>query len=212
MTDSTGRLITIEGIEGAGKSSNVQWIQSLLEGAGKKVLCTREPGGTPLGEEIRTLLLDHRAEGMNATSELLLLFAARAEHLAQRIRPALERGDWVLCDRFTDATYAYQGEGRKLSPMPIQTLEALVQGGLRPHLTLLLDLPVEVGLARTGRRGQPDRFEQEKIDFFRRVRIGYQALAVRESQRIRIVDATSPLAQVQDQIKGILMAYLDAME
>jgi len=204
-----GRFITLEGIEGAGKSCNLAWIQSLLEGAGKTVLCTREPGGTPLGEEIRALLLGHRAEGMDATCELLLLFAARAEHLTQRIRPALARGDWVLCDRFSDATHAYQGGGRGLDPAAIRTLETLVQGDLRPHLTLLLDLPVELGRARAGRRSSPDRFEQEMTAFFRRVRASYRGTAAAEPQRVRLIDAARPLPEVQGEMARILAAFLE---
>jgi len=204
-----GRFITLEGIEGAGKSCNLAWIQSLLEGAGKTVLCTREPGGTPLGEEIRALLLGHRAEGMDATCELLLLFAARAEHLTQRIRPALARGDWVLCDRFSDATHAYQGGGRGLDPAAIRTLETLVQGDLRPHLTLLLDLPVELGRARAGRRSSPDRFEQEMTAFFRRVRASYRGIAAAEPQRVRLIDAARPLPEVQGEMARILAAFLE---
>lgn len=209
MTDTAGRFITLEGIEGAGKSCNLAWIQSLLEAAGKTVLCTREPGGTALGEEIRALLLGHRAEGMDAISELLLLFAARAEHLARRIHPALARGEWVLCDRFTDATYAYQGGGRGLDCAPIRALETLVQGGLRPHLTLLLDLPVALGLARAGQRSRPDRFEQEATAFFQRVRMGYREIAAAEPQRVRVIDASRPLPEVQGEIARILTSFLE---
>ena len=146
----SGRFITLEGGEGVGKSSNLEFIRRHLEAAGKAVIVTREPGGTPLGEQVRGLLLDHRHNGMSADAELLLMFAARAEHLAQVIRPALAAGRWVLCDRFTDATYAYQGGGRGIATERIAVLETWVQGDLRPDLTLLLDAPVAVGMARAG--------------------------------------------------------------
>jgi dTMP kinase len=208
VIDATGRLITLEGIEGAGKTCNLDWIQSQLESAGKVVLHSREPGGTPLGEDIRALLLGHRTEGMAAISELLLLFAARAEHLAQVIQPALARGEWVVCDRFTDASYAYQGGGRGLDRATIGQLERLVQAGLQPHLTLLLDVPVEVGLERAGRRSTLDRFERETVDFFQRVRANYRERAAAEPERIRLIDAALPLTQVQDAIHRIISDFL----
>jgi dTMP kinase len=207
---SEGRFITVEGIEGAGKSTNLDFVQGLIESAGVEVVRTREPGGTPLGEELRALLLDHRDDGMDETAELLLMFAARAEHLSRRIRPALAQGRWVLCDRFTDATYAYQGGGRGLDGGLIQTLEQLVQGSLRPHLTLLLDLPGCLGLERAGRRSAPDRFEGENLAFFERVRAAYLAIAAAQPQRVRVIDAGRPLAQVRAELAQVVGKLLDA--
>lgn len=195
-----GRFITVEGGEGVGKTTNLGYIRAALENAGKMVQSTREPGGTPLAEQIRGLLLDPLNTGMSADCELLLVFAARAEHLAKVIQPSLESGQWVLCDRFTDATYAYQGGGRGLSRVRISELETLVQGVLRPDLTLLLDVPVEIGLARAGERGSLDRFEQEQTGFFERVRQAYLERAAAAPERYRVIDASLPLAQVQTQI------------
>ncbi|GAB4302411.1 MAG: dTMP kinase [Thiohalomonadaceae bacterium] len=203
-----GRFITLEGGEGAGKSSNLEHIHRRLSAAGKLVIRTREPGGTPLGEQLRALLLDRSQSAMVADTELLLMFAARAQHLGELIVPALERGDWVLCDRFTDATYAYQGGGRGIDPERIRVLEQWVQRGLRPDLTLLLDLPVEQGLQRAGTRSDPDRFEQEQGDFFRRVRDAYRARAAQEPERFRLIDASRSLPEVQAQIDQVLDAYL----
>jgi dTMP kinase len=200
----------VEGIEGAGKSTNLDFAQSLIEEAGRTLVRTREPGGTPLGEELRRLLLAHRSGGMDETAELLLMFAARAEHLSRRILPALARREWVLCDRFTDATYAYQGGGRGLDTARIHALEELVQGALRPDLTLLLDLPPDLGLARARGRSTPDRFERETVDFFARVRSRYLALAEAEPQRVRVIDAARPLEQVQDAIRAALQPLLAA--
>lgn len=204
-----GRFLTLEGGEGAGKSTNLAFVHARLVAAGRRVVVTREPGGTSLGEEIRALLLGHRASGMDGLAELLLMFGARAEHLAQVIRPALARGDWVLCDRFTDATYAYQGGGRGLDPACIAQLESLVQGELRPDLTLLLDLPVAVGLARAGRRSDPDRFERESAAFFERVRAAYLERARAEPLRYRVIDAAQPLARVQAEIAAAVEALGD---
>ena len=199
-----GKFITVEGIEGVGKTTNIDFIHKLLLAAGHDVVLTREPGGTLLGEAIRGLLLDPEYTGMDSTCELQLMFAARAEHLAKVVRPALETGRWVLCDRFTDATYAYQGGGRGISTDTIARLESLVQGDFRPDLTLLLDVPVEVGLARAGKRGALDRFEQEQVEFFERVRQCYLGMAREHPGRYRVVDASQPLQQVQDQLAGIL--------
>ena len=204
----TGRFITIEGTEGAGKSSNIGFVQAILEAAGKTVVLTREPGGTPLGEAIRDLLLDHRGDGMAADTELLLMFAARAEHIAHRIRPALYQGQWVLCDRFTDATYAYQGGGRGIDTERIAALEHWVQGNLRPDLTIFLDVPVDVGLARARRRSSPDRFEREERAFHEAVRVAYLRIAAREPARVQVVDATQPLARVQAGLRRVLDAFL----
>ncbi len=196
----TGKFITLEGIEGAGKSSCMAVIHELLLAAGQKVLLTREPGGTPLGEDLRELLLGHKHTGMADDSELLLMFAARAEHLRNKIEPALGNGTWVLCDRFTDATYAYQGGGRKLDMQRIKQLEDWVQQGLRPDLTLLLDLPVATGLERAGKRSAPDRIELEADNFFQRVRNAYLNIATAEPTRVKIIDASRDLSEVTLQL------------
>ncbi|WP_295412808.1 dTMP kinase [uncultured Thiodictyon sp.] len=191
-----GRFITFEGIEGAGKSSQIAPLADWLSAQGQPVVTTREPGGSPIAERIRTLLLDRTNTGMSGTAELLLVFAARAEHLAQAITPALSAGTWVLCDRFTDATYAYQGGGRGIAAERIAILEDLVQGTLRPDLTLVFDLPPAVGLARARGRGEPDRFEAERLHFFEATRAVYLARAAADPGRYRVVDATQPLAEV----------------
>jgi len=198
---SRGRFITVEGVEGAGKSTCIGYIRDSLINAGKQVLVTREPGGTGLSEEIRDLLLAHRQEGVAVETETLLMFAARAEHLARVIRPALAAGQWVLCDRFTEATYAYQGGGRGLARERIEVLEQWLQGDLRPDIVLLLDIPVRIGLERAAQRSARDRFESEDPAFFERVRAAYLDQAHRHPQRFRIIDASGELAQVQHQIK-----------
>lgn len=200
----SGLFITLEGPEGAGKSTNRDYLAMCLRAAGIEVLLTREPGGTPLAERIRELLLAPSDEAMAADTELLLVFAARAQHLAQVIRPALARGCVVLCDRFTDATYAYQGGGRGLSQQRIAELERFVQGDLRPDLTLLFDLPVEQGLARAVARGRLDRFEQEQRSFFEAVRQTYLQRAALAPQRYRLLDASQSLQQVQAAIDGLV--------
>ncbi|OLS62183.1 dTMP kinase [Pseudomonas putida] len=200
----SGLFITLEGPEGAGKSTNRDYLAGHLRDQGLDVLLTREPGGTPLAERIRELLLAPSDEKMDADTELLLVFAARAQHLAQVIRPALARGAVVLCDRFTDATYAYQGGGRGLSVERIATLERFVQGGLQPDLTLLFDLPVEVGLSRAAARGRLDRFEQEGQAFFEAVRQAYLERAKADPQRYRLIDAAQPLAAVQQSLDGLV--------
>ena len=202
-----GKFITVEGIEGVGKTTNIDFIHQQLQVAGRDVVLTREPGGTPLAEAIRGLLLDPAYTGMDSTCELQLMFAARAEHLAKVVWPALEQGQWVLCDRFTDATYAYQGGGRGIDSGVIARLEELVQGDFRPDLTLLLDVPVEIGLARASKRGALDRFEQEKVAFFERVRNAYLEMAQRSPDRYRVIDASLPLNDVQNQIAAILSTY-----
>lgn len=201
------KFITLEGIEGVGKTSNRDYIRDLLEATGKPCIVTREPGGTALGEALRELLLQHAQEKISDDAELLLMFAARAEHLHKVIRPTLAAGKYVLCDRFTEATYAYQGGGRRLSMDKIAELEKLVQGDLRPDLTIILDAPVEVGRERAGQRSAPDRIEQEKNDFFERVRSAYLDLAFRHPERVCTVDANQPLAQVQQQIRQQLQAH-----
>lgn len=202
-----GKFITLEGIEGMGKTSNLEYIRSLLEETGEECVVTREPGGTPLGEALRTLLLDHTNDDMNPDAELLMMFAARAEHLKKVILPALHAGKCVLCDRFTEATYAYQGGGRGLDITKIAELEILVQGELRPDLTIILDAPVPIGRSRAGKRSAPDRIEKEKDNFFERVRESYQEMANHYPHRICLIDASQCLEDVQAQIKQQLHEY-----
>ncbi|HSG02971.1 MAG TPA: dTMP kinase [Marinobacterium sp.] len=199
-----GKLITLEGGEGVGKSTNLAFIQHTLESAGIELLVTREPGGTELAEKIRTLLLAPSEEPVAELTELLLVFAARAQHVEQRIRPALERGVWVLCDRFIDATYAYQGGGRAMSLEVIAQLEQMVLTDMKPDMTLLLDLPVELGMARARARADLDRFEQEQMGFFEAVRATYLARAAAEPARVAVIDAAPALDAVQLQIKRAL--------
>jgi dTMP kinase len=199
----TPRFITLEGPEGGGKSTNQAFVRDWLQQRGCQVVTTREPGGTPLGESIRGLLLDPDG-GMASDTELLLMFASRAEHLAARILPALQDGQWVVCDRFTDATYAYQGGGRGIPDARIAALETWVQGELRPDLTLVLDVPGAIGDQRVAQRGARDRFEQERAEFFDRVRRSYLDLAKRAPERYRVIDAGTPLAQVQQDIAKVL--------
>ena len=208
MKEERGLFITVEGVEGAGKSTQLSFIDSYLRAAGISLVVTREPGGTPLAEEIRELLLRPRDAGMAPTTELLLMFAARAEHLEQKIMPAIRRGDWVLCDRFTDATYAYQGGGRNLNKSLITELEQLVQGDHRPDLTIYLDLPVATGLERARKRGQLDRFEQEDVGFFERVRKAYLERSRQLPGIYRVVDASQSIEDVKLQIRNILDAIL----
>ncbi|MBV0931831.1 dTMP kinase [Marinobacterium weihaiense] len=204
-----GCFVTVEGTEGVGKTTNLDFVQQTLESAGLEVLRTREPGGTPLAEDIRTLLLTPRAEPVADLTELLLMFAARAQHLEQVIKPALAAGKWVLCDRFTDATYAYQGGGRGMDTAQIQVLENLVQDGLQPDLTLLLDLPVSVGLERARARSAPDRFESEKSRFFEAVRQHYLQRAAADPGRFAVIDAAPALPDVQQQISQALLRVLE---
>ncbi len=205
----SGLFITLEGPEGAGKSTNREYLAERLRSEGLPVLLSREPGGTPLAERIRELLLAPSDEPMASDTELLLMFAARAQHLQQVIRPALAQGQIVICDRFTDATYAYQGGGRGLSEARIATLETFVQGDLRPDLTLVFDLPVEVGLARAAARGRLDRFEQEGRGFFEAVRQAYLQRAERHPERYRIIDAAQPLAKVQQALDELVPQLLE---
>lgn len=197
-------FITLEGSEGVGKTSNMEYIKSMLNDKGIDYVETREPGGTPLGEALRGMLLGEDFKGMSDDTELMLMFAARAEHVAQVIKPALEKGQWILCDRFTDATYAYQGGGRQLDMKRIEGLENWVLGDLRPDLTLLLDAPVEVGRERAGKRSAPDRFEQERDAFFNRVRETYLSRASADPGRMKVIDASGDLVSVQKQIELIL--------
>ncbi|WP_165669106.1 dTMP kinase [Metapseudomonas otitidis] len=204
-----GLFITLEGPEGAGKSTNRDFIAARLRERGVEVLLTREPGGTPLAERIRELLLAPSDESMAVDTELLLMFAARAQHLDRVIRPALEAGQVVLCDRFTDATYAYQGGGRGVSMARIAELERFVQGSLHPDLTLVFDLPVEVGLQRAAARGRLDRFEQEDRSFFEAVRQTYLERADQAPERYRVIDAAKPLADVQRYLDTLLPELLE---
>ncbi|MCE2030231.1 dTMP kinase [Sessilibacter corallicola] len=207
MAQKPGKFITFEGGEGAGKSTNILVAQEYLESQGIKTQLTREPGGTPLAEEIRSLLISNREESVNELTELLLVFSARAQHLNNLIKPALAQGIWVLCDRFTDATYAYQGAGRGLSVEAIRTLETLVQGNIRPDLTLLLDLDIEVGATRARNRGALDRFESLNAEFFSRVRDMYLQRAKFESY-YKVVDANQSLENVQLAVKNTLIEFI----
>lgn len=199
-----GLFITLEGVEGAGKSTQLAFIRDYLVNAGVDLVLTREPGGTELGEEIREILLKPREAGMHALTELMLIFAARTEHIEQKITHSLNQGYWVLCDRFTDATYAYQGGGRGLSMGTIELLENLVQGDLRPDATIYLDLPVEVGLKRASDRGQLDRFEQEKADFFHRVREMYLKRSRQHPDTYHVINANTGVKSVSGQIRQLL--------
>ncbi len=199
---SEGQFITLEGGEGVGKTTNLAFLREFLERHGKRVVVTREPGGTPVGEKIRAILL---GDGTLAPqTELLLLFAARAQHLRDVIEPALASGAWVICDRFTDASYAYQGGGRHIDAEFIRELEERVHKGRKPDLTLLFDAPVEVGMARARGRGTCDRMEAEPPDFFERVRGTYLLLSEYFPERIKLIDAARPLPQVQAQIASLL--------
>ena len=198
-----GKFITLEGVDGAGKSTHLEWIAARLQAAGKNVVVTREPGGTPLGEELRKLLL---AQAMHLETETLLMFAARREHLDQLILPSLAGGRWVLSDRFTDATFAYQGGGRGLDLGRIEILENWVQQGLQPDLTLVFDLSIEEAKRRrTAATDAPDRFEQEGLDFFTRVRAVYLARAARYPQRIRLVDAGRSVDDIRNSLEEIIL-------
>ena len=203
----TGRFITIEGGEGAGKSTAQTFLADKLTAQGISVLQTREPGGTPLAEAIRRNLLSVDEEAPVEMAELFLVFAARAQHLAKVIEPALEQGQWVLCDRFTDATYAYQGAGRGLSAEFIGKLETLVQGDRHPDTVILLDMPPQIGLARARARGALDRFEQEEQEFFERVRQGYLERAAAFPDRYVVVDATQELSEVQKSLEAMMAKW-----
>ncbi len=203
-----GKFITLEGVEGVGKSTNLAIIERVLQWQGIDYVKSREPGGCDVAERIRTLLLDPEAEPMAELTELLLVFAARAEHLEKVIKPNLEKGVWVLCDRFTDATFAYQGGGRGLSQAIIEQLQTLVQNELRPDLTIILDLDPEIGLERARERGALDRFENEEQLFFNRVRAAYLAIAEAEPQRCLVIDAAKPLEKVGEDLTAALVARL----
>lgn len=201
-----GLFVTVEGGEGAGKSTCLDYVKQLLEQKGINAVFTREPGGTEIGEDVRSILLNKKYLGMSADTELLLMFAARAEHIDKKILPNLSDGKWVISDRFTDATYAYQGAGREIGPERVALIEDWVQGELRPDMTLLLDLPVEVGMERATKRGELDRFEVEQMSFFERVAAIYRQRAQAEPQRFRVVDASKGITEVHEQIKSIFEA------
>src|SRR5690554_5646044 len=207
-----GRFITFEGTEGVGKSTQLQNAADTLTSLWIDVVVTREPGGTPMAEKIRELLLAPREEPVHETTELLLMFAARAQHLHNRILPALAAGKWVLCDRFTDATFAYQGGGRGVPEERIALLETLVQEDVRPDHVVLLDAPVETGMARAKKRGELDRFEQEELAFFQRIRDTYLARATAAPMQYHVVNAALPLAQVSESVTALLsaLAHVDA--
>jgi dTMP kinase len=205
---SKGQFITVEGIEGVGKSTNIDFIAGLVEAAGHTVLKTREPGGTPMAETIRDMLLEHGHEPVPDVAELLLFFASRALHLHNVIRPALERGEWVICDRFTDASRAYQGSGRGLDLARINTLAEWVHDGLDPDLTILLDAPADIGLTRAGARSSADRLESEQASFYGRVRKGYLEIAAAEPERFFVVDASQSLEDVQAAIAEAVGRFL----
>lgn len=205
-----GMFITFEGVEGAGKTTNIAYIAEEIKKVGHNILLTREPGGTRIGEEIRSILISKDFPEMHPNTELLLMFAARSEHLHKKILPALKKGIWVLCDRFTDASYAYQGAGRGIDRSKIQDLERLVQGTLRPDYTFLFDLEANIGLSRAQSRGDTDRFEQQHIDFFNKVRTEYLVLAEKYNKRFKIINAQHDLQTVQHQIKDNLNKIFEA--
>lgn len=202
-----GKFVTVEGIEGTGKSTNVAFLAELIEGQGFEVVTTREPGGTPMAEGVRRLLLEQDQEPIPEIAELLMFFAARSLHIENLIIPALERGQWVLCDRFTDASRAYQGDGRGLDSQRIETLAEWVQHGLEPDLTILLDAPAKTGLERAKARGEGDRMDNEALAFYQRVRDGYLVLAKRYPERFAVIDAGRPLDDVRTQIEAEMVRF-----
>ncbi len=203
-----GRLITVEGIEGVGKSTSVGFIERFLRAREIPVFVSREPGGTPLAEEIRSVLLGRRDEPVIPMTELLLMFAARNQHVAEIVRPKLAQGTWVLCDRFVDSSFAYQGAGRGVDRATIDTLASIVLGDLRPDLTILLDVKAEIGLARVSETGK-DRFESEDKIFFERVRRGFLDLAEQEPDRFEVIDTTAPLDKVEHELERVLTVFLE---
>ncbi|MDR2113366.1 MAG: dTMP kinase [Candidatus Accumulibacter sp.] len=205
MPETRGKFITFEGIDGAGKSTHIATVADLLRGRGREVVSTREPGGTPLGEKLREMLLH---EPMHLETEALLMFAARREHLARVIEPALARGAWVVCDRFSDASYAYQGGGRGLDKARLASLEHWVHGDLQPDLTFLFDLPPEAARGRMSRQGrEPDKFEREETDFHARVRQAYLERAASAPRRIRVVNAARSLEEIRKMIEEIVETH-----
>jgi len=207
-----GAFVSLEGIEGVGKSTNLAFVAETVRAAGFDVVTTREPGGTAFGERVREWILNGDHGRLSAEIETLLMFAARARHLEQVIGPALAAGRWVVCDRFTDATYAYQGGGRAASRKLLDGLKHEIQKGLEPDLTLLLDAPPDVGRMRISSRGAPDHFEREQRPFFERVRAAYLALAEQQPQRIKVVDATEPLERVQQRIASELRSLIERFQ
>ena len=203
-----GFFSSLEGVEGVGKSTLLSHVKSLLDARGIDYIVTREPGGTPMAESIRRILLDQYDETVSDVTELLLMFASRSQNVSEVILPALSSGKWVIADRFTDASFAYQGGGRGLDLSSIEMLARLVQGSLQPDLTLLLDAPVEVGLARVSERGEHDRIELEKKDFFRRVREQYLTMAKDNASRYRVIDAERPLDEVKRQVSQVMKTVL----
>jgi len=208
MANPNSRFISLEGSEGVGKTTSLKFVQSFVEALGYEVLITREPGGTPMAEEIRNILLSEREETVEVDTELLLMFAARIQHVNQVIKPALEEGKWVICDRFVDASYAYQGGGRGIEFSRLQQLEKWCLGNFSPDVTLLLDMSSSEGLERTKKRGKADRFEIEKMSFYEKIRNAYLERAKMEPDRIHIINAAPSVEVVQTEIKSILEQYL----
>jgi dTMP kinase len=204
MMKEQGIFITLEGIEGVGKTTQLDYVAEFFRQAGRNVTITREPGGTSVGESIRSILLERKNLDICTDTELLMMFAARAQHLQQIIRPALQRNDVVISDRFTDASFAYQGAGRGIEKKKIEQLQDWVQAELRPEITFLLDAPVEIGLERAGKRSEPDRFESESMNFFNAVREEYLTIAKDEPERVFVIDATLSCDNVQHQISTVL--------
>ncbi|MGB1310098.1 MAG: dTMP kinase [Leucothrix sp.] len=211
MSATRGLFLTFEGIEGAGKTSNLQHAKALIEASGQSVVVTREPGGTEVGEKIREVLLDPNLPAMHSDTELLLMFASRVEHYQHKILPALLSGSWVLCDRFTDASFAYQGGGREIDVMRIAELETWTLGEFRADTTFLFDLPVSLGLSRAKARGAADRIEQEETDFFERIRQCYLQRAAHEPNRFTVIDAGQSFEAVQEQVGKAVNALITQM-
>jgi len=205
-----GLFITVEGIEGSGKSTQIALLRDYLEAKGYEVDVTREPGGVPIAEAIRGILLDPANAGMSSETELFLYEAARAQHVSERVLPAVERGVIVLCDRFSDSTTAYQGAGRRIPADAIERMHLLATKGLSPDLTLLIDLPAEEGLARAKREGDLDRIERESLDFHGRVRDGFLELAVKHPGRIKVIDGTEPAERVADRVRELVSTALES--
>lgn len=203
----SGKFITIEGTEGAGKSTNLSSIEKVLNDFDISYIVTREPGGTAVGEELRSVLLKNESINISGQTELLLMFASRMQHINDLIKPALKLNKWVICDRFTDASYAYQGYGRQLNLSFISSLENLVHPDVQPDLTLILDVPVNIAMGRVHNRGNLDRFEQEDVAFFNRVRAGYKEIAKNNIDRCREIDASKDLAEVQAEVMQIIRDF-----
>ena len=203
----SGKFITIEGTEGAGKSTNLSSIEKVLNDFDISYIVTREPGGTAVGEELRSVLLKNESINISGQTELLLMFASRMQHINDVIKPALKLNKWVICDRFTDASYAYQGYGRQLNLSFISSLENLVHPDVQPDLTLILDVPVHIAMGRVHDRGNLDRFEQEDVAFFNRVRAGYKEIAKNNIDRCREIDASKDLAEVQAEVMQIIRDF-----